>query len=108
MDLLALKDRYQRDEMPIRLGNLASTLSRLAWFLERYPQSAGLLFEEAKNFAEWTVADAPSDVQAMLAELQLHLAIWERRCSSGHAMMSLAPEAQQWSKELLVRSGLAA
>ncbi|MEG4322908.1 MULTISPECIES: hypothetical protein [unclassified Microcoleus] len=59
-DWNALKSRYLRDELPIRLGNLASNLARIK---SRCQNSAngelveGLL-QESKIFIEWTAMDA--------------------------------------------------
>ena len=106
-DMAALKSRYQRDDPAIRLGGLASNMARIGWFIEHgSPASLGNLFRESKYFVEWVAQDSSSDIQVILAELQLQLAIWERRWSSGQSMTLIVPEAQRWSQELLARSGL--
>lgn len=103
-----VRQRFGQDPLPIRLGGLAADLARIASFSENpanYEAVAGLL-EEGKYFAEWIAPDAPLETQAVLAELQVTLAVWERRWLKGAPVPSMPAEAEQKSEECLVLSGL--
>ena len=106
-DWAARRARYQRDSSAVQFGGLASNLSRIAWFAQRQGREEALpIFRESKYFTEWAAPTCTLDQQAILADLQFRLALWERgwgsRCSSG----SIAQEAQQWSHRLLDSAGL--
>jgi hypothetical protein len=49
------------------------------------------MLEESKFFIEWTVPDAPLDVQAHLVKLQIDLALWHRAWPEVH----VAPEKRE-------------
>lgn len=103
-----IRRRYLNDPLPRRLGGLAADLGRVASCAAdgRDRQALGSLLEEAKWFAEWAAPEAPSDVQAQLAELQVTLAIWHRRWQAGLTEPAMHDAAQSWSDRLLVLSGL--
>ena len=103
-----IRERYLRDPLPIRLGGLAADLARIASWVDN-PKNhlavAGLL-EESKYFCEWAAPDAPLDVQAVLAEVQIQLACWHRAWLQGQSPPQLSAEARRWSDHLLQLSGL--
>ena len=104
----ALRERYLRDPLPIRLGNLASDLARIASCSEN-PKNHEVVMsvlEESKYFAEWAAAEAPPETQAILAEVQLQLALWHRRWLQGHPEPLMQHEVRRWSDQLLEHSGL--
>ena len=106
----ALRERYLQDPLPIRLGNLASNLARIASCSEN-PKNHEVVMsvlEESKYFAEWAASEAPPETQAMLAEVQIQLALWHRRWLKGHPEPLMPSEARRWSDQLLERSGLLA
>ena len=80
-----IRERYLRDPLPIRLGGLAADLARIASFAEDPldQQAVVSLLEEGKYFVEWTAPSAPPDIQAVLAEVQVSLALWQHRYVSG-------------------------
>jgi len=110
--LFAKKTRYLRDQLPVRLGNLASNLARID-SISKHPtlgDSASKVIFESKLFIEWTAVDASLSQQVELLELQRILARWglawneiwddpERRNHIGY-------EARQWSNRVLALSGL--
>ena len=103
-----IRERFLRDPLPIRLGGLAADLARIASFSE-HPgnrQAVASLLEEGKYFAEWTALDAPLETQAVLAELQVSLAVWERGWLNGHPVATMRTEAECKSEELLALAGL--
>ena len=109
MSSSTLRDRYLRDPLAIRLGGLAADLARVASFAEN-PENAEVvasLLEEGKYFAEWAAPEAPLEVQEQLARVQLQLALWQRRWTTGRADPGMKGEAKRWSDVLLRLSGLA-
>jgi hypothetical protein len=75
--------RYLRDPNPVRLGNLASTLSRLSTEAAGTPsESAKRAIEESLLFLEWASADFAPAIQPQLAQMQRDLAQWARRWES--------------------------
>ncbi len=106
-DVAALKARYEQDEPAVRLGGLASNLSRIAWFADQAKLAhATPVFRESKYFAEWAAPGCSADLQGLLAELQVELALWERRWERGSQPSRIAQDAQHWSATLLEASGL--
>ena len=103
-----IRERYMRDPLPVRLGGLAMDLARIASCADDPRDRDALisLLEEGKWFAEWTATDAPVNIQEQLAEIQLQLALWQRRWLAGHAVPTMRIEAQRWSEALLELSGL--
>ncbi len=103
-----IRQRYLRDPLPLRLGGLAADLARMASCADDLRDRDALmsLFEEGKWFAEWTAPEAPIDVQAKLAELQVALALWERQWLAGRPDPDMRLHAKAWSDQLLALSGL--
>jgi len=103
-----IRQRFLRDPLPIRLGGLAADLARIASFADDPADAravAGLL-EEGKYFAEWMAPEAPLETQAVLAEVQIALAIWERGWLNGKPVATMQVDAQRKSEELLALAGL--
>ena len=104
----AVRERYLRDPLPIRLGGLAADLARVASCVDN-PQNRSAvasLLEEGKYFAEWAAPHAPLLTQAALAEVQILLAYWHRRWLAGQPEPSMPMQAKRWSEQLLKLSGL--
>lgn len=103
-----IRQRYLRDPLPVRLGGLAADLARIASFGENPAnhQAVASLLEESKYFAEWTAPGASLETQAILAELQIALATWERGWLRGTAIPTMRTEAEQKSAALLALAGL--
>ena len=103
-----IRERYLQDPLPIRLGGLAADLARIASCAEN-PKNRDVvtsLLEESKHFAEWAAPSAPLEVQAVLAQVQITLALWYRRWLAGHPEPLMQEEARRWSERLLALSGL--
>jgi hypothetical protein len=105
-DWLARKDRYQRDPPPVQLGGLASNVSRIAWHAKRATPTERSLFRESKYFTEWAAPGRSLEEQALLGELQLQLALWERGWGTRFSHDAIAQGAQEWSTRLLKAAGL--
>ena len=103
-----IRKRFLRDPLPIRLGGLAADLARIASFADDPADARAVasLLEEGKYFAEWIAPEAPPETQAMLAEVQIALAVWERGWLGGNPVSTMPAEAQRRSDELLALAGL--
>jgi hypothetical protein len=111
-DWAAIRERYLRDSLPVRLGGLAANLSRIKSFAA---QDAGRdavasLLDESKHFIEWTAAEAEIQTAAQLVELQVQMARWQqtwtKTWSDPLERKQLAEQSATWSKRVLEMSGL--
>lgn len=93
----AIRQRFLSDPPPKRLGALAADLARIASFSENPEnhRAVASLLEEGKWFAEWATPDAPLETQAVLAEIQLALAVWERDWQKGSPAPTMCADAKQ-------------
>ena len=106
------KDRYQQDPLPVRLGNLASNLERIA-SVSKNPDNWKIvesIMEESKFFIEWNIEEANLNQLIFLAQIQRQLAFWQSICQqifTNEIECSIIQDCtQRWSKELLVKVGL--
>jgi len=111
-DWTAIRTRYLRDDLPIRLGGLAANLTRIQSFATHDANCEAVegLIDESKHFIEWTAAEAGDKEAAELVELQVHLARWQRNWASIWADPSqrsrVAEQSSAWAKRVLEMSGL--
>ncbi len=103
-----IRERFLQDPLPIRLGGLAADLARISSFSENPSnrQAVASLLEEGKCFAEWAAPSAPLETQAVLAEIQVMLAVWQRRWANGLPIPDLHAEADRRAEQLLAIAGL--
>ena len=103
-----VRQRFLQDPLPTRLGGLAADVARIASFSgnPENRQAVASLLEEGKYFAEWMAQDAPLETQAVLAEVQIALALWERGWLRHAPMPTMRTEAARRSEELLELAGL--
>jgi len=78
-DWTAKRDRYLRELLPNRLGELAENLARIQSFSNNdlNQDAVASLIEESRFFIEWTAIDAGIDRAAELVGLQIQLAQWQ-------------------------------
>lgn len=78
-DRSAVRERYLRDSLPVRLGGLAANLSRIKSFAahEGGREAVESLLDESKFFIEWTGSEAKIEQAEELVELQIQLARWQ-------------------------------
>ena len=103
-DLKRMRERFVRDEGPVRLGNLASNLLRLnKWILMRRSDEAIVdLMREIAWFMEWC-----GDLASVeLADMQREVCRWRRVWPVEQARHILALRASQMSNRILESSGL--
>ena len=103
-----VRRRFLQDPLPTRLGGLAADVARIASFSEDAAnrQAVASLLEEGKYFAEWMASEAPLETQAVLAEVQISLALWERGWLRHSPTPTMRTEAARRSDELLELAGL--
>jgi len=110
----ALKERYLQDNLPTRLGNLASNLARIKSRCQNVANGeiVASLLQESKLFIEWTAKDAEIEIAAELVELQIQLAYWQyswaKIWEDGDQRQRLGEQGGIWSKKVLNMSGLLA
>lgn len=111
-DLTAVRERYLRDSVGVRLGGLAANLQRVKSFCRRDANRevvAGLI-DESKFFIEWTAREADIDAAAELVEMQVQLACWRRQWASlwadAERRRAVAEQSGAWSARVLGMSGL--
>jgi hypothetical protein len=111
-DWTAKRERYLREPVPNRLGELAANLARIASFCNNdlNCDAVASLIEESKFFIEWTAIAVQIDRAAELVELQVQLARWQLGWSSiwvdEAKRKSVAEQAKNWSERILKMSGL--
>lgn len=111
-DVSAIRERYLKDTLPVRLGGLAANLSRVKSFAahDAGRDAVESLLDESKYFIEWTAADAEVEVAAELVELQIQLAQWQCQWvqiwSDPFRRGQVAEASSVWSKRVLELSGL--
>ena len=111
-DYSKIQARYLRFPVPARLGNLASSLARIADFstlMDSSGQVFGIL-NESKYFIEWTAGETEVGTAAQLAELQSQLALWQQNWQQiwddPAQRAQVARESRAWSERVLQMSGL--
>ena len=77
--MAAIRERYLRDTLPVRLVGLAANLSRIKSFSahDASRDAVESLIDESKYFIEWTAADAETQTAAELVDLQIQLSQWQ-------------------------------
>ena len=111
--LVEIRERFLREENSMKLGHLASDLTRIASLTEMKAGGKVLksVLEEAKYFAEWA-ATAPGvvlETQMFLADIQGFIARkeleWEWGLDKQEWKEDFRHRTQIWSQELLERAG---
>ena len=112
MDWQKLRERYGRDDWPIRLGNLASTLARGSSAVAN-PKTLSTVpptLREAMLMIEWNLHVTPDAILIQLAPLQSELGLWWRGwdavAQSKALQQLLSRRAREMSDFVLHLSGL--
>ena len=106
------KARFLRDAVPVRLGELASTLNqvRAAAELSLRPASALRFIETSLFYVEWTQSEADAALQKELNDLRQQLVewlqAWPLMWDDAVKRDSLVSHANRWSQQIIERSGL--
>lgn len=108
----AVRERYMRDPLLVRLGGLAANLSRIKSFSahDESRDTVASLIEESKMFIEWTAPQAEVNTAAFMVDVQIQLALWQlhwdKIWEDVDARKQLAEKSDAWSKQILEFSGL--
>jgi hypothetical protein len=111
-DWTQIRERYLRDDLPVRLGGLAANLSRIKSFSanEASREVVESLIDESKMFIEWTAAQTEINTAEKLVELQIQLARWQLQWQTIWPDVlkrnQVAEQSSVWSKQILEMSGL--
>ena len=111
-DWTELRLRYMQDELPVRLGGIATNLARVSSFSRNSANLKAVedLLDESKYFIEWSAPQADIETAAKLVELQIQLALWQMTWASiwrhPAQRLSVAEKAGWWSEQVLSMSGL--
>ena len=106
------RDRFLQDPVPIRLGNLASNLSRIETFsdLDLDHSAVAGVIEESLHFVEWTAPDVDPSSTRILSDLSADLQRWQgmlaEQLRDPAARRQMADQAGAWSERLLKVAGL--
>lgn len=72
------KERFIKDPLSRRLGNLAVNLNRVGVFAEKNSaESVRNLIGESVRFIEWSAVDTTPEVSETLVQFQVQLARWQ-------------------------------
>ena len=111
-DWTAIRERYLRDDLPVRLGGLAANLSRIKSFAinEKNKLLVENLLDESKHFIEWTAQETEFETAAQLVELQVELARWQLKLDQAwpdiDQRKQISEQSNLWSQQILIASGL--
>lgn len=112
MNWATLQNRYAKDDLAQRLGNLASTLGRVSQRALNVDslQAVPLAVRESMRMMEWNLQVAPPEVLGALAPMQAELGLWWRSwevvAQSATLRQLLSHRARAMSDQVLELSGL--
>jgi len=103
-DIRRMRERYLRDNGPVRLGNLASSLLRLNHWLTNHHRDDAIidLMREMAWYMEWNGDMALAE----LVDMQREMCRWRRVWPVEQTRSILAFRARQISNRILELSGL--
>ncbi len=110
-NLSIIKARFLKDPFKIKMGNLAADLARLSSFSENIKNKKTIesILEESKFFIEWLTPEAPLEIQTLLSQIQLKLALWHlsflQKKETYIEIKELREKTKNWSMDLLKMSG---
>jgi len=104
LNLEVIKKRFLKDDLPKRMGGIASNLARLKSFSQMPNNKKAIsdLIEESKFFIEWTAPEVNLDIQVELVNTQIQLALWDYLKDK----KQISKDAGKLSEKLLKLSGL--
>ena len=107
-----LRERFLRDPLSRRLGELAATFGRISSSARKStdPNIVSNLLDEAKHLIEWTGADTEPETAAELVRIQTLLTLWQKAWKEGSQnpkqRLLLSVQAKDWSDKAVDFSGL--
>lgn len=105
------QERFQGENISIRLGHIASNLARIKSFsFIAHKEAVSSVIDETKWFIEWTAAEIEPVYAEELVNIQVQLAMWELSWddiwSDEKIRTEVAQQAGVWSERVLDLSGL--
>lgn len=103
----SLRERYQKMNWQQQLGNMASTLARVAnnATVSDHDEVVVMCLREAACFIEWSAPTVPSELLLELAAMQRELLAWHRAWPIEAARPLLALHARSQSDRILQMAG---
>ncbi len=103
----SLRTRYQKMSWQQQLGNMASTLARIAnnVTISGHDEIVKMCLREAACFIEWSISAAPPEHLLELAAMQRELLTWQRKWPIEEARAILALHARNQSERILQIAG---
>ncbi|MFN0112115.1 MAG: hypothetical protein ACKVZH_24900 [Blastocatellia bacterium] len=107
-----LRERFLRDPLPVRLGELSSGLSGVKYIADQTASEKIAIFflKEPELYLEWGFPDADSALQVELAEIRQLIAQlrenWQSVWESPAERVAVGASFEEWSQKMLDRSGL--
>jgi hypothetical protein len=72
------KARFQNEDTPHRLGDIASNLARIrSFFNSAFKKGIEVVIDETEWFIEWTAAEIEPEQAEELVNIQVQLALWQ-------------------------------
>lgn len=106
------REKYLRQPMPRRLGNLASNLNRIATYSNGSFSKDNIyeLIRESQYFGEWTAENASLELTQQIVEMQRQLARWKLHWNAiwenESRKTQMQKQAKLWSDKMIEHSGL--
>jgi len=103
----SLRERYKKMNWRQQLGNMASTLARVAnnATVADHDEVVAICLREAACFIEWSAPDVPSEYLLELAAMQREVLAWQRAWPLETARPLLALHARSQSDRILQMAG---
>lgn len=103
----SLRERYKKMSWKQQLGNMASTLARVAnnATVSDHDEVVVMCLREAACFIEWSAHDVPPSFLLELAAMQRELLAWQRAWPIEVARPLLALHARSQSDRILQMAG---
>jgi hypothetical protein len=103
-DLKKMRERYLKDAVPVRLGNIASEILRLSgWLMDARMDSAAI---KQVRIIAWLLEWSGDTGRPELADMQRELCRWLRTGFPKDERMPYALRAREMSEQILNLSGL--
>ena len=105
------KARFQNEDVPHRLGHVASNLARIrSFFNSAYKKAVKVVIDETEWFIEWTAAEIEPEQAEELVSIQVQLARWQMNLDNIWLdevhRAEIAKQAEIYSQKVLHMSGL--
>jgi hypothetical protein len=106
------QEKFLREPLPVRLGELAVSLAQIKSFSDHPAHSkiTAHFIEESLCYVEWTVPDVEAHLRAELLEIHRQLSDWHTRWDNIWAddlqKQAAINQSKEWSDRMMEASGL--